>query len=473
MLRDIVTGFDWFVLGYFLLLNSGYLALIGIASVDVSRWLRRLTFAGHDDIFANPLTPAVSILVPAYNEELSIVDNVRAMLGLKYPEFEVVVVEDGSTDATFERLQEAFDLVETNRAVATEVPAIGRVLSTHVPAGGGPLVVVRKENAGRRSDPLNVGINAARHPLICMVDADSLLEEDALLRVVKPFIDDPRRVVASGGVIRAANGSHIDSGHVVAATMPRSWIERVQVLEYLRSFLLGRTGWSKIGGLLIISGAFGVFRRDVVVEVGGLDLTTLGEDAELVAKIHHHLRTQKRDYSVTFVAEPVCWTEVPNSLDVLSRQRMRWSQGLGEVLWRHRRMICNPRYGRIGLLVLPYYLVFELLGPVVELFGVVIVILAFALGLSSVGFALLFAGVAFGYGAFVSISALAVEEFSFHRYGRWRDLFVALGAVVVENVGYRQLHAWWRLKGLYRALTGKETSWGVMTRTGFGGVRVP
>jgi cellulose synthase/poly-beta-1,6-N-acetylglucosamine synthase-like glycosyltransferase len=259
----------------------------------------------------------------------------------------------------------------------------------------------------------------------------------------------------------------------VDATMPRGWIERVQVLEYLRSFLLGRTGWSRLGGLLIISGAFGVFRRDVVVEVGGLDLTTLGEDAELVARIHHHLRKQKRDYRITFVAEPVCWTEVPHSRKVLARQRARWSQGLAEVLWRHRAMIGNPRYGRVGLMVLPYYLLFELLGPVVELFGVLVVIAAFCLGLTNLTFVLLFAGVAFGYGAFVSISALAVEEFSFHRYRRWRDLFVAVGAVLIENVGYRQLHAWWRLKGLWRALLRRETSWGVMTRTGFGGVRVP
>jgi cellulose synthase/poly-beta-1,6-N-acetylglucosamine synthase-like glycosyltransferase len=473
MLHNVISGFNWFVLGYFLVLNTGYLALIGIASVDVSRWLRRVAFAGHDDVFANPLTPAVSILVPAYNEELSIVENVRAMLVLKYPEFEVVVVDDGSTDATFERLQQAFDLVETNRAVADEVPTIGEVSSVHVPAGGGPLVVVRKANAGRRSDAINVGINASRHPLVCMVDADSLLEVDSLLRVVKPFIDDPRRVVASGGVIRAANGSRIESGHVVDATMPRRWIERVQVLEYLRSFLLGRTGWSKVGGLLIISGAFGVFRRDIVIEVGGLDLTTLGEDAELVARIHHHLRKQKRDYRITFVAEPVCWTEVPHSRRVLARQRVRWSQGLAEVRWRHRTMVGNPRYGRIGLIVLPYYLMFELLGPVVELFGLAVVIASFALGITNVTFALLFAAVAFGYGAFVSISALAVEEFSFHRYRRWRDLLTAVAAVLVENVGYRQMHSWWRLKGLVRALRGRETSWGVMTRTGFGGVRVP
>jgi len=473
VLRDAVSGFNWFVLGYFLLLNSGYLVLIALASVDVTRWLRRLGFAGHEDIFANPLTPAVSVLVPAHNEELTIVDNVRAMLGLKYPEFEVVVVDDGSTDATFERLREAFGLVETWRAVADDVPTIGEVLSTHVPAGGGPLVVVRKVNAGRRSDPINVGINMARHPLVCMVDADSLLEEDALLRVVKPFIDEPRRVVAAGGVIRAANGSRVESGRVVRPAMPRGWLERVQVLEHLRSFLLGRTGWSRVGGLLIISGAFGVFRRDVLVEVGGLDLTTVGEDAELVARIHHRLRRDGRDYRITFVAEPVCWTEVPHSGRILARQRMRWSQGLAEVIWRHRGMVGNPRYGRIGLLVLPYYLAFELFGPLVELFGVVAVALAFALGMASLSFALLFAAVAFGYGAFVSVSALAVEEFSFHRYPRWRDLAVGVAAAAIENLGYRQLHAWWRLRGLARALSGREHAWGVMTRAGFGGVRVP
>jgi cellulose synthase/poly-beta-1,6-N-acetylglucosamine synthase-like glycosyltransferase len=466
VVRDAIVAFDWFVLGYFLLLNSSYLLLIGVASVDVARWLRRFSFAGHDDIFANPLTPGVSVLVPAYNEELSIVASVDALLGLKYPEFEVVVVEDGSTDSTFERLRDAFDLRPVVRVIPGDVPTVGRILSTHAPASGAPLLVVRKENMGRRSDPINVGINAARQPLICVVDADSLLEEESLLRVVKPFIDDPR-VVATGGVIRAANGSRVERGRVVDATMPRRWIERVQVLEYLRSFLLGRTGWSRLGALLIISGAFGVFRREVVVEVGGLDLGAIGEDAELVARIHRHLRGQGRDYRVAFVAEPVCWTEVPHSRLVLGRQRRRWSQGLGEVLWTHRRMMLNPRYGRIGLVALPYYLVFELIGPLVELTGIPVVAIGFAFGLVDLPFALLFAAVAFGYGMFVSLSALAVEEFSFHRYHRWRDLGAAVLAAAVENIGYRQLHSWWRLQGLWRFVRGQEASWGVMTRAGF------
>lgn len=304
---------------------------------------------------------------------------------------------------------------------------------------------------------------------MCLVDADSLLDEEALLRVAKPFVDDPERTVATGGVIRAANGSTVVHGRLVDPQMPGTWLPRIQVLEYLRSFLLGRTGWSRLGGLLIISGAFGLFRRDVVVELGGLDLTTLGEDAELVARIHHHMRRRRRRYRVAFVAEPVCWTEVPGSLSALARQRRRWSQGLAEVLWRHRSMMFNPRYGRIGLLTLPYYLLFEMLGPLVELTGVVAVAAGVTLGVLNLPFAVLFAAVAFGYGLMLSLVALAIEEFSFFRYPRWRDFGLALVAAVAENVGYRQLHAWWRIQGLWRALRGRDVGWGAMTRTGFGG----
>jgi cellulose synthase/poly-beta-1,6-N-acetylglucosamine synthase-like glycosyltransferase len=467
LVRDALAVFDWTVLVYFLVLNSTYLLLIALATFDVGHTMRRSSFAGHDDVFANPLTPAVSMVAPAYNEEVTIVDSVRAMLALKYPVHEVIVVDDGSTDRTFELLRDAFDLVPVERVIPDDVPTVGAVRSVHAARGGAPLVVVRKDNGAGRSDPLNVGINAARHPLVCVVDADSLLDEESLLRVAKPFVDDPVRVVASGGVIRAINGSIVERGRLIEPRMPRRWIARVQVVEYLRSFLLGRTGWSRLDGLLIISGAFGLFRRDLLVEVGGMDLTTIGEDAELVAKIHHTLRREKRDYRIVFVAEPVCWTEVPESATVLARQRRRWSRGLCEVLWKHRGMMFNPRYGRIGMVTMPYYLFFELLGPVVELTGIVAVSLGLALGFVNMPFALLFALVALGYGLLLSVTAVAVEEMTFHRYRRWRDLGIALLATLVEFVGYRQLHAWWRLQGIVSALRRKEHTWGVMTRTGF------
>jgi cellulose synthase/poly-beta-1,6-N-acetylglucosamine synthase-like glycosyltransferase len=467
LVRDALTGFDWFVLAYFVALNSGYLGLLALAALDLTRTLRSEPFAAHDDTFANPMTPGVSVIVPAYNEEVGIVESVRALLGLRYPAFEVIVVDDGSTDATFELLRRSFSLQPVDRAVSDEVPTLGAVREVHASSVGEPLVVVRKGNAGRRSDALNAGINAARMPLVCMIDADSILDEEALLRVVKPFVDDPERVVATGGVIRAANGSRIERGRVVDVRMPRQWLARIQVVEYLRAFLFGRTGWSRLGGLLIISGAFGLFRRDLVVSLGGLDLDCIGEDCELVTRIHHHMRAAgRRDYRLVFISEPVCWTEVPGTRAVLGRQRTRWSRGLAQVLRRHRTMIGNPRYGRIGLVVLPYYLVFELLGPVVELTGFTLVLLGLPLGLLNPSFALLFALFALGYGVLLSLASLALEEFSYHRYPRWRDLGIAIVAAFLENVGYRQLHAWWRLRGLVAELRGSVVSWGEMPRQG-------
>ncbi len=463
----ILRAFDTFVLVYFVFLNSSYLLLIGIASIDVARSTRRSSFGFYDDIFANPLTPPVSIIVPAHNEETVIVDSVRAMLALQYSEFEVIVVDDGSTDGTFDALDAAYGLRKLDRVVPHQVPTIGEITSVYAATGGDPLVVARKVGAGTRSDACNAGIDLARYPLVCMVDADSILEERALLSVVKPFVDDPERVVAAGGVIRVANGAAVYRGRIEDARHASGWLPRIQSVEYIRSFLLGRLGWSRLRSLMIISGAFGVFRRDVVLAVGGLDPESLGEDAELVTTIHEHLRNENRDYRVVFVPEPVCWTEVPDSLSQLGKQRRRWSRGLAQLLRKHRRMVGNPRYGSIGLAALPYYVAFELLGPVVELLGVLAVCAGLALGVVDPWFAAVFAAAAVGYGLFVSCCALTIEEFAFHRYHRWSDLQRSFFAALIENIGFRQLHAWWRLCGLYDEVRGRDAAWGQMVRRGF------
>lgn len=464
---ELLRMLDLPVLVYFLCINSSYLLLIALAAMEFARHIRRVPFAGLEEAYASPLTRPVSVLVPAHNEQAGIVEAVRGMLGLRYPEFEVVVIDDGSTDETVARLVAAFDLVEIPRALPNDVPTRGAVRRVLVARDGvTPLVVVCKDNGGR-SDALNVGINAAQYPLICMVDADSLLDPDALLTVSKPFADDPMRMVATGGVIRAINGSRVRAGRIVDVRMPRGWLARIQVIEYLRAFLLGRTGWSKLGALSLISGAFGLFRRDVVVAVGGLDPECLGEDFELVVHMHRYLRRTRQDYRMVSVAEPVSWTEVPATMRVLARQRRRWHRGLAQVLWRHRVMLMNPRYGRIGVLALPYYLVFELLAPLLELVGALIVPVGLLVGAVNVQYALLFLTVAYGYSILVSLAALTVEEFSFHRYHRWRDLGIALSAAVVENFGYRQLTCWWRLQGLAAQLFRRPAVWGVMTRSGF------
>jgi cellulose synthase/poly-beta-1,6-N-acetylglucosamine synthase-like glycosyltransferase len=457
--------FDVGVLGYFVVINTSYLLLVVLASLEFARQLRRVPFAGYDEAHASPLTLPVSVVVPAYNEAVGIVESVRSLLALRYPEMEVVVVDDGSTDDTFGVLDAVFDLRPVPREIPRDVPAAGRVIDVHM-SSAAPLVVVRKTNSGR-SDSLNVGTNAARFPLVCFVDADSVLDTDALLLVSKPFADDPQRVVATGGVVRAVNDCLVAAGRVVDVRMPRHWLPRIQAVEYLRAFLMGRTGWSRLGALAIISGAFGMFRRDVVVAVGGLDITNVGEDFDLVTRIHRHMRRARQDYRVVFVPEPVVWTEVPATREVLARQRRRWHRGLAQTLWRHRSMIGNPRYGRIGLLTLPYYVVFELLAPVVEVVGLMAMALGLAVGAINVPFALLFTAVAFGYAFLLTIASAALEEFSFHRYRRWGDLWLTAAAALVENLGYRQLTALWRLQGLWAAMRRGTVEWGVMTRVGF------
>jgi cellulose synthase/poly-beta-1,6-N-acetylglucosamine synthase-like glycosyltransferase len=407
------------------------------------------------------------MIVPAHNEEAGIVTSVKALLSLRYPHHEIVVVDDGSSDATLSRLVEAFDLVEIPRTMPQDVAVHAAVRSVSVPRDGRTrLIVVSKDNSGK-TEAVNTGINAATEPLVAVIDADSILEPDALLRVTQPFTDDPTRMVATGGTIRAVNGSRVVSGRVVRVELPRGWLPRVQVVEYFRSFLLGRTGWSRFGGLILISGAFGLFRRDILVEVGGLDHISIGEDFELVLRIHRHLRDQKRDYRVQFVPEPVSWTEVPSTLRVLRNQRRRWHRGLWETLWAYRDMLFRPRYGRIGMVALPYYWLFELVAPLLEAFGILVVPVGLLLGVINIPFAVLFLLIAYGYAIFVTLCSLAVEEWAYHRHERWRDLALIVVASVVENIGYRQLTVVWRLEGWWSSVRNKKQVWGVMTRTGF------
>ncbi len=470
---DVVLVAGWVLTAHVALFHLVTLLLVLAGARRVWRNRHWRGAEGHDETFASPLTPAVSILVPAHDEEAGILDTLSAALGQKYPALEVVLVDDGSTDRTFALVAERYALREVTPRPTADLPVDGEILSVHRATTGDPLLVIRKTSVGRRSDALNAALNHARHPLVCMVDADSLLETEALLQVSRPFVEDPDHVVAAGGVIRAANGALTDRGTMLEPRLSRRWVVRVQVLEYLRSFLLGRTGWADAQALLIISGAFGLFRRDVVLEVGGMDPLSLAEDAELVVTIQEHLRRNRRPHRVVFVPQTVCWTEVPESWQVLGRQRKRWSHGLGQLLWKHRRMIGNPRYGPIGVLALPFFLLFELLGPVVELVGIAAVVTAMALGLVPPAVAGAVLVLAIALGVLLSATAIAVEELTYHRYGRGRDLLALMGTAVVEHLWFRWAHSWYRLRGLVAALTGRNPVWTAMPRLGFSGDPAP
>ena len=468
-MRDAILFFNWAVFGYFILFNGILLATMLIGARVTTRSRRDLRPDAYDDIFANPLTPGVSILVPAYNEEKSILDCVHSLLSTRYPNIEVIVADDGSTDDTFVVLREKYELNEVVVRPTADVRIAGNVETVWRSESDPRLTVVRKQNASRRSDALNAALAYATCPLVATIDADSVLADDAMLRIVRPFIDDPDRVVACGGIIQAANGATMRAGHVLERAYPTRLIERIQVVEYLRTFVLARCGWARMRSLLLISGAFGVFRRDVLLDVGGFDNESLAEDLDLVIRIHRHLRDAEVDYKVAFTSDPVCWTEVPGTRESLARQRLRWSQGLAETMWKHRAMMLRPRYGRVGMVALPYYAAFELMSPVVEILGLAALIIGLHLGIVNVPFAILFFLASIGFSFTLSMLALLVDRRMLRSYSDVSGR-PALGATLVESLVFRWSHAWWRLRGLGYTLVKRRSGWGELQRQGFVGL---
>jgi cellulose synthase/poly-beta-1,6-N-acetylglucosamine synthase-like glycosyltransferase len=466
VLGILLLVYQQFVLAYFAALNLLYalFGYLGLRSVVV--YSRELPQVALKDLLERDFYKPVSILVPAFNEEIGIVPSVRSLLSLHYPEFEVVVANDGSTDRTLARMVEAFALVEVPQIYrrTLETRPLHRVFrSLRHPN----LVVIDKENGGR-ADALNAAVNLARYPLVCQVDADSLLDAEALLRASRLFIED-ETVVGVGGTVRPMNGAVVREGQVIEMRLPRKWIERFQVLEYARAFFTGRAGWSRLGALLIISGAFGVFRREAVLEVGGYATDTVTEDMELVMRFHRHYRQAGRPYRLIFTPDPICWTEVPSDLGTLRRQRNRWHRGLMETLWRYRSMTLNPRYGAVGMVGMPYFWLFEALSPVIEVTGYLLLPILFILGMAEPSFVALFVVLALLYGILLSEMAVGIETMLLSRYPRVRDRLALFAAAFLEFLGFHQILAVERLVSMFQ-IRRKRGIWGRMRRGGAGEV---
>jgi cellulose synthase/poly-beta-1,6-N-acetylglucosamine synthase-like glycosyltransferase len=464
VLRDVLLVYTLFTFFYFVILNGLYLFLTILAWRQVGSDVRARGYLGLDEVFRSPLTPGVSVLVPAFNEQAVIVESVRSLLALRYPSHEVVVVNDGSDDETLSVLREAFELAPVRKVLRDAIPTKA-IRGTYVSRDHPNLLVVDKENGGR-SDALNAGVNAARHPYVCVIDADSLLEQDALLKAAKPILDDPDLLAATGGTIRIANGCTIDHGRVVDVRLPKSRFATVQVLEYFRAFLVARVGWSRLNALGIISGAFGLFHRSLLETVGGYWTETVGEDFELTLRLHRYLRERGEPYKIAFISDPVSWTEVPTEFSTLGRQRRRWQRGLWEALRRHARLIGRPRYGVLGLVAMPYFVLFEFLSPIFALLGLVVTVLWWLVGGLSTVYFLAFLAVSIGLGLLLTTAALALEEFSYQRYRKRREVARLLAYAVLENIGFRQLHDIWRALGYVDIARGKR-EWGAQQRRGF------
>jgi len=405
----------------------------------------------------------ISIIVPAHNEEKIVIETIKSLQALEYLTYEIVVVNDGSDDNTLSEITKAFGLKKITfpfKAKLKTKPVRGIYSNPEFPN----LILVDKENGGK-ADALNAGINISRYPYFVSLDADSLLDSDALVRIALSFMEY-KYTVAVGGIIRVANGSVIKNGKVVRLALPKNRFAMFQIVEYLRAFLVGRTGWSIFNTVLIISGAFGAFQKDAAIQVGGYTTDTIGEDMDIVVKLHRHMREKKYKYRIAFLPDPICWTQVPESYHDLRSQRRRWQIGLIDAMKRHKIMMLNPRYGVCGMIAMPYFYLFEMVAPVVEALGWFFIPLSYFLGILSFSFLVTYFLIMMVFGVILSVGALVIEEFTFNKYVRIKDFCRLVIYGVVENFSYRQLTVIFRLMALIGFEKYRKT-WGEIKRSDF------
>lgn len=450
-----IIGFNYCVGIYFGVMNTIYSVLLVLALFVIFRHLRRIKYSPYKEFNISQETPPVTILIAMHNEERVVLRSIRSALATEYPFFEVIIINDGSTDGTLQKVIDTFGLKKIDRVYRTFLKT-KLVKGFYYSLGTPNLLVIDKEQGGK-ADALNCGINVSRSPYFCSLDADSLLEKDALIRVMTPLLDSNVPVIASGGVVRIINGLRLTNEITIEEIeLPDNTLLLFQIVEYIRGFLFGRVGWDSLRSLLILSGTFSLFQKASVVEAGGFMVGNLAEDMDMIVRLHRHMLKKKKPYRIRFVSDPICWTEAPDDFKMLGRQRRRWHLGLIQTIFQNREMMLNPQFGKIGMAVIPYYVIFEILGPVIEVLGYLFVIISFFIGILSLDFLLLFLTLAIFYGVFLSTASIFLEELTFKRYPKWSHLFKLLIYGVLENFGYRQINSFWRFEALIQYIIGRR-----------------
>lgn len=464
---ELIDGFlSLFILIYALSVMFSYTLLASISYDTLNKYLKNNRKVNHNKVLDSNLSPTISIIAPAYNEENTIIDNIKSILSVHYQNFEVIIVNDGSKDKTLAKIIQEFQLVPYNYAYRTEIKTqtIRKIYKSNLPEYE-KLIIVDKENGGK-ADALNAGINVASSKYITSIDVDCILEEDALVKMIKPFLQTNKKVIATGGVIRIANSCEVTNGKITKVNVPKSLLARVQVVEYLRAFLLGRMAWSRMDGLLLISGAFGMFDREIVIKCGAYSTQTVGEDMELLVRMRRYMVDNNLEYEVQFIPDPLCWTEVPEDLNILIRQRNRWTRGTIETLLMHKKMFLNPKYKTLGLLSYPYWFTFEFLAPLIEFFGFIFLLLMTIFGIVDWEFFIALFFMIYSFAFMFNMFSLYIEEKTFAQYKKFHQLYKLAFAALLEPFIFHPIVVYAAVKGNLNYLSGSK-SWGEMSRKGF------
>lgn len=460
--------FEYAIFYYGICLMLSYLILVFFSIIEINKYNHRNRFINYSPLLNSEHIPGISIIAPAFNEALTIINGVHTLLSLSYPKFEVIVVNDGSTDDSLQQLIEEYDLVESNffYDIAIQTYPIKAIYKSSNPVYS-KLTVVDKENGQSKADACNAGINVSSYPLFLGTDIDCILHKETLLKMVKPFIEEKTRVIAAGAVIRASNSCEVDNGYLKKIHVSSQYLPLFQELEYIRAFLLGRMAWSKINGLMLVSGAIGLFDKEIALAAGGYDNTSLGEDMELIARMRIWMHDNNQKYLVKYIPESLCWTEVPSTIKILARQRTRWTQGLAQTLWIHKRAFLNSKYKVFGLLTYPYWIFFEWMAPFIEAGGILYYIYLIITGQLTWEYAIVLFLFIYSFSVMITLIAILWDDLVGMKYSSKRDVLKLCLGAIVEPFAYHPLVLFYSLRGNWFFFTRRKLAWGEMTRTGF------
>lgn len=466
--QTLIHFLDFIFLSFAIAAITSYIILGIISAFETIHYMKKNSFVNYREILSSPIAPSISIIAPAYNETLNIVENVRSLLSNHYANYDVIIINDGSKDDTLEKLIEAYELIRVDYLINNQLPT--KPLRKGIFKSTNPafekLIVVDKENGGK-ADALNVGLNISTNTYTACIDVDCLLQEDSLQKMIKPFLEATNtKVIAAGGVIRITNSCIIKDGKLLDINLPSNKIVRGQILEYLRAFLLGRMAWSKLNGLLVISGAFGLFDKKIAIEAGGYDTKTVGEDMEIIVRMRRYMEEKKVKYKVAYIPDPLCWTEAPDNYKIFISQRNRWTRGTIETLKKHKKVCLNPKYHALGMLSYPYWLVFERLAPIIESLGLFYFLFLIITNNVAWQYAILFIIIAYLFTVSFSIITIITEELTYHQYKKKGMGKQLIKTAFLEPIVNHPFILYAALKGNFDYYFNKSIKWGEMTRKG-------